>query len=53
MSVKKNNKHLINIIQEVGYLLLVANGKQDASSKKMMNQSMGYLKKEVKKLKRI
>lgn len=53
MPQKKNNKHLISIIQEASYLLLLAYGRKDVSTKGMMNTSVAFIKKEVKKLKRI
>jgi hypothetical protein len=54
MSAKKNKRHLIGIIQTASYMLLLDDhAKKDIEYKGMTNQSMSYLKKEVKKLKRL
>lgn len=59
MSLKKNERYLINIVQTAGYLLMV-NEKMSREKKKLikqgkssLNSTILYLKQEVKKLKRI
>lgn len=62
MSAKKNKKHLISVIQIASYMLKIFEdyemGFKEARVnkrffKEMSNQSLTFLKKEVKRLKRI
>jgi len=51
--VNKNDKHLISALQTVSYLLLLGRqNRNDKFFKAMSNDSIAFLKKEIKKLKR-
>lgn len=57
--LKKNHLHLIGIIQSASYLLLatsIATPKspvQRKQMKKMVNDTLAYLKRDMRKLKRV